>query len=57
MNYISHIGQDRWVAETLKHKRGGYFLDFGGEVGADRAAINTLLRLISKFGIRRARST
>lgn len=30
MHYISHIGQDRWVAETLNHKRCGFFLDFGG---------------------------
>lgn len=30
MHYTSHTGQDRWVAEVLKGKRGGYFLDFGG---------------------------
>jgi FkbM family methyltransferase len=29
MTYRSHIGQDQWVAEVLKHKRGGFFLDFG----------------------------
>jgi FkbM family methyltransferase len=23
------MGQDRWVAEVLQHKRGGYYLDFG----------------------------
>lgn len=29
MEYYSHIGQDKWVAETFRRARGGYFLDFG----------------------------
>jgi FkbM family methyltransferase len=29
LDYKSHIGQDRWVAEVLKFKRNGYFLEFG----------------------------
>lgn len=30
MHFMSHIGQDAWVAHVLKFKRDGYFLDFGG---------------------------
>jgi|688.fasta_scaffold648308_1 FkbM family methyltransferase len=33
MHYMSHTGQDAWVSETLKFKRGGFFLDFGGFEG------------------------
>ncbi|MCF1481640.1 MULTISPECIES: FkbM family methyltransferase [Rhizobium/Agrobacterium group] len=29
MEFHSHIGQDRWVAEVFKGKKNGYFLDFG----------------------------
>ena len=29
MQYFSHIGQDRWVAEVFNLKKNGYFLDFG----------------------------
>ena len=30
MNYLSHIGQDRWVAEVYGQKKSGYFFDAGG---------------------------
>lgn len=29
LSYKSHIGQDRWVAEILRFKKKGYFLEFG----------------------------
>jgi len=29
VKYRSHIGQDRWVSEVLRKKRGGYFLELG----------------------------
>jgi len=29
LNYMSHIGQDAWVAECMQYKKGGFFLDFG----------------------------
>ena len=30
---MSHTGQDAWVAEVLRFKRDGFFLDFGGFEG------------------------
>lgn len=51
MNYISHIGQDRWVAETLKYKRGGYFLDFGGFDGLMHSNTFFLERFLNWRGI------
>jgi len=30
MHFVSHTGQDQWAVETLRGKRSGYFLDFGG---------------------------
>ena len=33
MHYMSHTGQDAWVAEVLRFKRDGIFLDFGGFEG------------------------
>ena len=51
MNYISHIGQDRWVAETLAHKRGGYFLDFGGFDGLMHSNTFYLERFLNWRGV------
>jgi FkbM family methyltransferase len=28
-DFTSHLGQDAWVAGVFRHKRSGYFLDFG----------------------------
>lgn len=36
-NYFSHTRQDMWVAETLGHKRCGYFLDFGSFDGVNHS--------------------
>jgi hypothetical protein len=33
MNFMSHIGQDRWVCEVFKYKNSGFFLDFGAFEG------------------------
>lgn len=33
MHFLSHTGQDRWVAEVFNYKKSGYFLDFGGFEG------------------------
>jgi len=33
MLYMSHIGQDKWVSDVYKNKKGGFFLDFGGFEG------------------------
>ena len=33
MHFLSHTGQDRWVAEVFNFKKSGYFLDFGGFEG------------------------
>jgi len=33
MHFLSHTGQDRWVAEVFNYKKTGYFLDFGGFEG------------------------
>ena len=51
MNYASHIGQDRWVFETLRGKRGGYFLDFGAFDGVNHSNTFTLERLQGWGGI------
>jgi FkbM family methyltransferase len=51
MNYISHIGQDRWVAETLNHKRCGFFLDFGGFDGLMHSNTFYLERFLNWRGV------
>lgn len=40
LTYYSHIGQDAWVAQCLRFKRNGFFLDFGAFDG--RTISNTL---------------
>lgn len=35
MNYFSNAGQDRLVATVLRHRRNGYFLDFGAFDGVN----------------------
>ena len=51
MNYMSHIGQDRWVAETLKYKNNGHFLDFGGFDGLMHSNTFYLERFLNWRGI------
>lgn len=51
MHYMSHIGQDRWVAETLNHKRCGFFLDFGGFDGLMHSNTFYLERFLNWKGI------
>lgn len=51
MHYTSHTGQDRWVAEVLKGKRGGYFLDFGGFDGLMTSNTFYLERFMGWTGI------
>ncbi len=51
MHYISHIGQDRWVAETLNHKRCGFFLDFGGFDGLMHSNTFYLERFLNWRGV------
>lgn len=49
MDYVSHVGQDRWVAEVLDQKREGYFLDFGA---FDGVIISNTLYLERELGWR-----
>lgn len=51
MHYTSHTGQDRWVAEVLRGKRGGYFLDFGGFDGLMTSNTFYLERFLGWTGI------
>ena len=41
MQFHSHIGQDRWVAETLNYRRDAFFLEFGAFDGISSS--NTLM--------------
>jgi FkbM family methyltransferase len=49
VEYLSHIGQDRWVIEVTGGKRGGYFLDFGA---FDGLTISNTFQLEKCFGWR-----
>lgn len=49
MNCHSHIGQDAWVAECLRFRRGGFFLDFGA---FDGTSISNTLALERDLGWR-----
>lgn len=44
---VSQLGQDLWVLEKTRHKRGGYFVDFGA---TDGVALNNTLLLETEFG-------
>lgn len=35
MKYYSQAGQDKWIAELFKFKRGGYFIDIGAHDGIE----------------------
>jgi FkbM family methyltransferase len=41
MEFVSHIGQDKWVCDTFQNLRNGYFLDFGAFDGTTIS--NTLI--------------
>ena len=47
MNYISQAGQEKWVIDFFKQKRGGYFVDIGAYDGKEIS--NTYL-LEKEFG-------
>lgn len=51
MNCHSHIGQDAWVAECLRFRRGGFFLDFGAFDGTSISNTLTLERDLGWRGI------
>lgn len=51
MEFHSHIGQDRWVAEVFKGKRNGYFLDFGALDGVFTSNTYYLERHLDWSGI------
>ena len=44
---VSQLGQDLWVLEKTRHKRGGYFIEFGA---TDGVALNNTLLLETEFG-------
>ncbi len=44
---VSQLGQDLWVLEKTRHKRGGYFVDFGA---TDGVALSNTLLLETEFG-------
>ena len=47
MNYMSQIGQDEWVLNTLKEKRNGIFVDVGG---GHPVKINNTYTLEKEYG-------
>ena len=51
MRYHSHIGQDRWVLETLNFRRDAYFLEFGAFDGISSSNTLTLERDFGWSGI------
>jgi FkbM family methyltransferase len=51
MEYYSHIGQDKWVAEVFRRSRGGYFLDFGAFDGITTSNTLVLEKELGWFGI------
>lgn len=51
MEYASHIGQDRWVAEVFGNLKGGYFLDFGAFDGVSISNTLYLERALGWTGI------
>jgi FkbM family methyltransferase len=51
MEFYSHIGQDKWVAEVFRRARGGYFLDFGAFDGITTSNTLFLEKELGWFGI------
>ncbi len=49
--FVSHIGQDAWVAECLGFKKEGYFLDFGAFDGKTISNTYTLEKDLNWNGI------
>lgn len=50
-DFVSHIGQDNWVAEVFKYKKSGFFLDFGAFDGLLTSNTYFLEKHLGWFGI------
>lgn len=49
--YVSHIGQDEWVATIFNQRAGGYFLDFGAFDGREISNTHYLEQRLAWRGI------